>query len=190
MVIIFYGPEGSGKSTQAKLLADKLHLPHLVSGDLVRKYAAEDQGKMGDICREALSSGHYVADTEMFTLWEARLKEPDVAQGFVVDGFPRNPAQSAFLAEKLKLNDQQVDHVFYLVVSEAESIKRLLKRARVNPDGTVNDTPEKIKSRLSHYQEQESAVLKIYEAQNLLIRINGEQTIEQIHQDVCQKLNL
>ena len=62
MFIIFYGPEGSGKSTQAKMLAKDLQLPYLGSGDLVRKYAAEDQGIMGEICRESLSLGHYVAD--------------------------------------------------------------------------------------------------------------------------------
>ena len=93
MYIIFYGAEGSGKSTQAKLLAEKLKLPYLGSGDLVRDYAQKDQGIMGEICREALQLGHYVADSEMFVLWKGRLKEPDVANGFVIDGFPRNHTQ-------------------------------------------------------------------------------------------------
>jgi len=151
MYIIFYGAEGSGKSTQAKLLAEKLKLPYLGSGDLVRDYAAKDKGMMGDICREALRLGHYVADSEMFVLWKVRLKEADVQNGFVIDGFPRNHTQALFLAEKLEKYGKTVNHVFYLEVSEAEAVKRLLLRGRTNPDGSLNDSEEKIKNRLKFY---------------------------------------
>ena len=67
MHIVFYGPEGSGKGTQAKLLAEKLELPILTSGDLVRDAATNDRGIIGDACRQSLSEGKYVADSEMFT---------------------------------------------------------------------------------------------------------------------------
>ncbi len=186
MFIIFYGPEGSGKSTQAKMLAQKLDLPYLGSGDLVRKYSAEDKGLIGDICRESLSKGHYVADSEMFVLWKGRLKEKDVQQGFVIDGFPRNHTQSLFLAEKIEKYGKTVDHVFYLTVSEKETLNRLLKRGRVNPDGTNHDTREKILSRLKMYHKQEADVLEFYQEQNLLNKINGEQSIKDIHQDILK----
>ena len=184
MYIIFYGAEGSGKSTQAKLLAEKLKLPYLGSGDLVRDYAQKDQGIMGEICREALQLGHYVADSEMFVLWKGRLKEPDVANGFVIDGFPRNHTQALFLAEKLEKYGKNINRVFYLEVSETESIKRLLVRGRTNPDGSLHDSEEKVRSRLKLYQEQEADVLKFYQEEGLLIKINGEQTIEKIFQDI------
>lgn len=190
MFIIFYGPEGSGKSTQAKMLADKLQLPNLGSGDLVRKYAAEDKGLMGNVCREALAKGHYVADSEMFVLWKMRLKEADVQNGFIIDGFPRNHTQSLFLADKLEKYGKQVNFVFYLEVSEAESIKRLSKRARKNPDGSLHDTPEKIKERLKIYHQQEADVLKLYQEEGLLKKINGEQTIDQIHQDIIKHIEV
>ncbi len=186
MFIIFYGPEGSGKSTQAKLLAAKLKLPYLGSGDLVRKYSQEDQGIMGDICRESLSKGHYVADSEMFVLWKQRLKEADVQNGFIIDGFPRNHTQALFLNEKLEKYGKQVSFAFYLSISEPESIKRLLKRARKNPDGGLHDTEEKIKERLKIYHQQEADVLKFYQEESLLNKINGEQTIEVIHQDIVK----
>jgi len=189
MFIIFYGPEGSGKSTQAKMLAEKLHLPCLGSGDLVRKYAAEDKGIMGDICRDTLALGHYVADSEMFVLWKARLKEPDIQDGFVIDGFPRNHTQAVFLDEKLAKRHHRVDIVFYLEVSQEESINRLSKRGRRCPDGSLHDSPEKIKSRLNIYHDQEKDVLDYYQKAGLLITVNGEQSIEQIHQDILKEVN-
>lgn len=188
MFIIFYGPEGSGKSTQAKMLAEKLKLPYLGSGDLVRKYSAEDKGIMGEICRESLSKGHYVADSEMFVLWKVRLKEPDAANGFIIDGFPRNSSQAVFLNEKLEKYGKTVNFVFYLQVSEAESIKRLLARKRTNPDGSLHDSPEKIQTRLKMYADQEADVLKFYQEQGLLRKINGEQTIEKIFEDICREI--
>ena len=163
MFIVLYGPEGSGKSTQGKMLAEKLKLPFLNSGNLVRFYAKKDQGIMGDICREALDKGHYVADSEMFVLWKVRLKEPDVESGFVIDGFPRNHTQALFLTEKLDKYGKKIDYVFYLDVSEIESVKRLKKRKRLSPDGTLHDSDEKIQSRLRIYQKQEADVLAYFQ---------------------------
>ena len=186
MHIIFYGPEGCGKSTQAKLLSEKLKVPALVSGDIVRKYAKEDKGIMGDTCREVFKTGHYVPDSEMFVLWKHRFKEPDVDHGFVIDGFPRNLDQVKFLEEKLEKYQKKEDIVFFLKVSEKESIKRLLKRGRKSPDGSLHDTPEKIKERLKRYKKEEKQVLKFYKKRGLLRVINGEQSIEEIHNDIKQ----
>src|SRR4030042_244749 len=162
MYFIFYGAEGSGKTTQGRLLAEKLRLPHLVSGDFVRKYAQEDKGIMGDICREALSKGHYVADSEMFVLWKQRLKEADTQNGWVIDGFPRNITQALFFDDKLDKYGKAINAVFYLEVGEAVSIDRLAKRGRRNPDGSLHDTPEKISERLRLYKMEEQDVLDFY----------------------------
>jgi adenylate kinase len=75
MYLVIYGPEGSGKGTQAKLLSEKLNLPILTSGDIVRDKAANDNTKIGDICRNALKEGRYVADSVMFVLWKDKLKK-------------------------------------------------------------------------------------------------------------------
>lgn len=182
--IIFYGPEGSGKTTQGKLLAQALGLPHLVSGDLVRWGAAEDKGMIGDVCRESLSKGYYVADTEMFVLWKNRLKQPDTDKGWVIDGFPRNIAQAEFLADKLEKYGKTVNIVFYLKVSEEVSMQRLLKRGRKNPDGTDNDTEELIRERLRRYKAEEADVLSYYSQLGVLKEIDGERDIDAISEDI------
>ncbi len=188
MHIIFYGPEGSGKTTQGKLLAERLRIPHFISGDVVRKYAREDKGIMGRVCREALRKGHYVADSEMFVLWKHRLKEKDVNNGWIIDGFPRNLDQVKFLEEKLDKYDSGVDIVFYLKIREKIAIKRLLKRGRRNPDGSLHDTASKIRERLRRYKLEEEKVLLFYKKKGALQVINGELSIKEIHQNIMKKI--
>lgn len=186
--IIFYGPEGSGKTTQAKTLAEKLQVPALISGDLVRRMAEIDKGIMGDICRETLKQGHYVADSEMFVLWKARLKDDDTQNGWVIDGFPRNLTQAEFLADKLEKYGKKVEIVFYLKVPEEESVKRLLKRGRKLADGSLHDSEELIKERLRRYKAEEADVLSYYSQLGTLIEIDGMRTIEEISADIWDKV--
>jgi adenylate kinase len=188
MHIIFYGSEGSGKTTQAKLLAEKLTLPHIISGDIVRKYATSDRGLIGDVCRKALKEGKYVDDLEMFVLWKHRLSELDTQKGWVIDGFPRTQDQIKFLEEKMKSENKKVDIVFYLELKENVAIERLLKRGRRNPDGTLHDTPEIIKKRLQMYKKQEKNVLDFYKQKGILKLIDGSKSIEEIHQNILRCL--
>ena len=188
--IIFYAPEGAGKSTQAKMLAAKLGVPCLISGDLVRWGAEFDKGLIGDVCREALSKGYYVADSEMFVLWKGRLKQPDTQNGWVIDGFPRNMTQAEFLADKVEKYGKKIDLVFYLKVREEVSIERLLKRGRKNPDGSTNDTEPLIRERLKRYKAEEADVLAHYKSQGVLIEINGEQDVDAVHAEILTHLSV
>jgi adenylate kinase len=191
MHIVFYGPEGSGKGTQAKLLSDTLHLPILTSGDLVRDAAVNDKGIIGEVCRQALEEGKYVADSEMFVLWKWRLKEEDAKGGWIMDGFPRNVEQAKFLDDKIDKYGYKVEKVFYLNLSEEESIKRLSKRARPLHPGSLetHDTPERIKSRLAIYKTGEKDVLEFYKQKGVLIEINADQSIEDVHAQIMQYAN-
>jgi adenylate kinase len=185
-----YGPEGSGKGTQAKLLSEALHIPILTSGDLVRDAAAKDPGMIGDVCRAALSEGKYVADSEMYVLWKRRLKEPDANNDWIMDGFPRNADQAVFLDDKLHKYGYKVEVVYYLQLSEEESLRRLVKRARPLHPGSneLHDSPERIKKRLEIYKQHESSVLDYYRAQNVLVEINADASAEDVHKEIMSHL--
>lgn len=186
MHIVFYGPEGAGKGTQAKLLSQKLNLPVLTSGDLVRDAAANDKGIIGEVCRQALTEGKYVADSEMFVLWKWRLKEPDANTDWIMDGFPRNVEQAKFLEDKLEKYGYKIEHVFYLKIPEDVSMDRLVKRARPLHPGSdeLHDSPDRIKQRLAIYRASEDAVIEFYRQKGVLHEIDGNRSIDEIHTDI------
>ena len=186
MHIVFYGPEGSGKGTQAKLLSETLKLPILTSGDLVRDAATNDKGIIGEVCRQALAEGKYVADSEMFVLWKWRLKEDDAKDDWIMDGFPRNVEQAKFLDDKLDKYGYTVNKVFYLNLSEEESYRRLIKRGRPLHPGSseLHDSPERIKQRLEIYKEGEKDVLEYYRQKGVLTEIDADQSVEGVHKDI------
>jgi adenylate kinase len=186
MHIVFFGPEGSGKGTQAKLLSEALSLPILTSGDLVRDAAENDKGIIGEVCAQALAEGKYVADSEMFVLWKHRLKQADALGGWIMDGFPRNVEQAKFLDDKIDKYGYKVEMVIYLNLSEDESIRRLTKRARpLHPGSTeLHDSPERIKSRLAIYKEGEKDVLEFYRQKGVLVEINADRSIDEVHAEI------
>lgn len=188
MHVIFYGPEGSGKGTQAKLLSQELHIPILTSGDLVRDAAANDKGIIGEVCRQSLAEGKYVADSEMFVLWKWRLKDEDAKGDWIMDGFPRNVEQAKFLDDKVDKYGYKIDLVIYLNLSEEESYRRLIKRGRPLHAGSseLHDSPERIKQRLEMYKAGEKDVLDFYNTKGVLVEINADQTIENVHNDIMK----
>lgn len=155
-------------------------MPILTSGDLVRDAAANDKGIIGEVVRQSLQEGKYVADSEMFVLWKWRLKEEDAKGGWIMDGFPRNVEQAKFLFEKLDKYGYKVEKVIYLNLSEEESYRRLIKRGRpIHPGSNeLHDSPERIKSRLELYKEGEKDVLEYYRLQGVLSEINADNSIE------------
>lgn len=191
MHIVFYGPEGAGKGTQAKLLSEALQLPILTSGDLVREAAASDKGIIGEVCKQALSEGKYVPDSEMFVLWKWRLKRKDANDNWIMDGFPRNVEQAVFLDDKLSKYGYNIERVFYLDVPEEESVKRLIKRARpLHSDSKeLHDSPERIESRMKIYKHAEQDVIDYYRNKGVLFKINGNQSIEDVHKEILSHIH-
>ena len=168
--ILLIGAQGSGKSTQAKLLSEFLGVPLISTGEYFRNLAASesDEGKM---IKAILDAGKLVDDKITSEIVKKRLDENDCQNGFIMDGYPRNLAQVNYF-------DSQFDKVFYLNVSDEEIVKRLSERGR------KDDTPEFIKTRLDIYKEVTVPLLKHYQKQGVLVEIDGMGKVEKIHQDL------
>ncbi|RJQ25896.1 nucleoside monophosphate kinase [Candidatus Parcubacteria bacterium] len=191
MHIIFYGPEGSGKGTQARLLAQKLNLAHIQSGDLVRDAAKNDSGLIGEAARNALATGKYVPDSEMYVLWKNRLKQEDAKKGWIIDGFPRNLRQAKFLFNKVDKYGYKVDKVIYIKILEEESLKRLKMRNREQfaGSGKSHDDPELVKSRLQEFGKGQKDLLDYLREKGVLEEVNGERSVEEVHKDILSRLS-
>jgi len=192
MHIIMYGPEGSGKGTQAKLLSGALHVPIFTAGDLVRDAAANDKGRIGDLCREILKEGKYVPDDDMNLLFERKIVEGGVSSSWIMDGFPRSVEQAKFLDKKLTELGTKVDAVLCLNISEVESLRRLIARARPLHTGSteLHDSPDRIRERLNEYNIRQEEVLEFYRKKGVLFTINAEKSVEDVRKDIMDTLHL
>lgn len=132
MKIILLGPPGAGKGTQAELLINTLHIPHIAAGDIIREAIAKNDD-FGKHLAGIVASGQYVADETVIALVKQRIAEPDCARGFILDGFPRTPTQAQ------ALNDAGVtlDYVIQIQVPDDVIVKRLAGRMIHQPSGRV-----------------------------------------------------
>lgn len=168
--ILLIGPQGSGKSTQAQILAKRLDLPKISTGDIFRELA-KGQSEEGLRIREISSAGHLIDDETTAEIVKAILSKEDCKDGFVLDGYPRNIQQK-------DLFDPGFDKVFYLRVPDEEVIKRLTARGR------EDDSPEAIKTRLRLYYEQTVPLLDYYKSQGILVEIEGRGSIFDIENEI------
>ena len=185
MRIILLGPPGCGKGTQAKMMVEKFGIPQISTGDILRS-AVKEGSPMGKEAKKYMDGGLLVPDEVVVGIVRERLQHQDCEAGFILDGFPRNLTQAEFLKRKVEKYGKEVAAVFYIEVSEEESMKRLLKRGRRSPDGSLHDSPERIKERLKYYKKGKKAVLNYYQKRGILHKIDGQRTIAQIHKDIVK----
>lgn len=170
MKILLIGPQGSGKSTQASLLAEHLNLPKISVGDIFRELSTKESSEAQRI-REILQSGNLVDDQTTSEIVKNRLSEADCQNGFILDGYPRT-------IEQMQIFDPKFDKVIYLEVPKEEVMKRLMARGR------ADDTHELIETRLNLYFKQTQPLLDYYKKQGILIEINGIGSIDQIQEEI------
>lgn len=192
MYFVLYGPEGSGKGTQAKLLGEKLKLPVYTTGDLVREAAANDKTVLGDMCRKVLTEGKYLPDEEVSQLVSKKITGSEAKKGFVLDGFPRSLNQAKFLDETMKKGGLNLSRLIYLKLSDDEAIKRLSKRKRTLFAGSniLHDDPQRVKARLSVYHKNEKEILDFYRKKNLILEADAQQSVEDVFADIVSGLHL
>ena len=175
MRIVLIGPPGSGKGTQAALLAERLAVPAVSTGDLFRAHIGNGT-ELGLQAAAFAAAGDLVPDEITLAMVAERLVRPDCRSGYVLDGFPRTIGQAEHLREELVARGKELDAVLELVVDDEELVQRMSTR-RVLVDGVwsvrEDDKPETIRHRLAVYRELTAPLVDFYVAEGLLLRIDA-----------------
>ncbi|QKK03723.1 MAG: adenylate kinase [Pseudomonadota bacterium] len=186
MRIVLLGPPGSGKGTQAALLKERIGVPHISTGELLRAAVAEGT-ELGRKARAAMDAGQLVSDELMLGLIEEKLGQPEVEPGFILDGYPRNLAQAHALDQLLTRLGQPLDRAVELVVDEEQIIERLANRAA--EENRSDDSEDVVRNRLEVYRQQTAPVSHYYDERGLLVQVDGAGTIEAINQRLAAVLD-
>lgn len=181
MRIVLLGAPGSGKGTQAKLLREKLAVPHISSGDLLRS-AVKAGTELGRQAGIVMDRGELVSDDIVLGLIEERLSQDDTKNGFILDGYPRNIAQAEALDELLDRMGRPVDEALQINVDTEVVVKRIAGRAE--EEDRSDDSEEVVRNRLRVYAEQSAPVVDYYTNKGVLSGVLGEGSAEEVFQNI------
>ena len=185
MHIVFIGPPGAGKGTQARNVVQRLGIAHVSTGDLLRK-AKSDDTELGKTAAQYIDRGNLVPDEVMVDIIGSRLDEPDCQSGWLLDGFPRTVSQAEALDELLSQRGRSLDVVLELDCEDDELISRLSQRAI--DEGRADDTPETIAHRQLTYRTETKPVLDYYRRKSLLETVDAMPSRDQVFQDIWRIL--
>ncbi len=205
--IVFLGPPGAGKGTQARQVARDLGIPHLSTGDMLRE-AVSARTPLGMQAESHMAAGRLVPDDLVVELLRERIARSDAARGFLLDGFPRNLAQARALEGLARL-----DRVIYFAIDEADLLPRLTERrncplcgriynlvsnppradARCDADGTPlrqreDDRPEAVRTRLSVYRRETAPLLEYYGTTGILREVPARGDVDTVHRAILEAL--
>jgi adenylate kinase len=184
--ILVLGPQGAGKGTQAKRISAEYGIPQVATGEILRD-AMMRQTPLGKKIKPIYDSGGLVPDDVMVELIRERLSEPDAADGFVLDGFPRTTGQAEALDRMFAETGSGLDVVFELQVNDDVAVDRLLGRAR--QEGRTDDTPEAIAKRLDLYHRETEPLVDYYRARGAnVVGIHGERSPNEVFFEIQQAL--
>lgn len=175
--VVFLGPPGSGKGTQAARLADHLGVVAISTGDMLRSAVAAGS-ELGQRVESIMASGALVDDDTMADVVKDRLAQDDAGSGFILDGYPRTAPQAETLREILASQGAVLDHVLLLEVPEAELVSRMSSRAAL--EGRADDREEVVLERLQVYRQNTEPLIAHYDQAGLLRRIDGDRSIEEV----------
>lgn len=171
--LVFLGPPGAGKGTQAKVLAELLGIPHISTGDILRSAIAQNT-PLGQKAQSYVTKGELVPDELLLDLIRDRLQQPDAEKGWILDGFPRNVNQASFLEQLLQELHQKVDYAVNLEVPDEVLISRLLERGRQDDDQDI------IRRRLDIYHQETIPLIGFYNERSSLKAINGDRAMADV----------
>ena len=186
MRLVFIGPPGAGKGTQAARLTEKYSVPAISTGDIFRANV-KGQTALGKKAQEYMSAGALVPDEVTNAMVKDRLGQDDVAAGFLLDGYPRNPEQAIELDGMLAEIGVELDAVLEITADTHEVTKRLLKRARL--EGRDDDTEDVIRKRLEVYTDSTAPLTAFYESRGLLVRVDGIGDVDDVTSRIVASLD-
>ena len=181
MYILLLGAPGSGKGTQGKLLAARLGLPKITTGDLLRA-AVKAGTPLGSEAKKFMDDGKLVPDSLILSMIKEELAKPDAQEGAVFDGFPRTAPQAELVDRTLAERAQRLNHILLLDVAEEELVRRMMARAA--QEGRSDDTPDAIKTRLQVYQRDTAPLIAHYAERGIVHRVPGTGTVDQIAMEI------
>lgn len=177
MRIVLMGPPGAGKGTQAVVVAERLGIPHISTGDIFR--ANVGQGTpLGIEAKKYMDAGEYVPDSVTNGMVADRLSQADASSGFLLDGYPRTLDQVHALNTMLAETDLKLDKVVEITANTEEVIARLLNRAK--EQGRADDTEDVIRRRMEVYAEQTEPLTTEYDKQGLLVKVDGMGSVDEV----------
>ena len=185
--MLIIGPPGSGKGTQAARISERLNVVAISTGDIFR-YNVKEGTPLGIEAKKYMDAGDFVPDSVTNRMVRDRLREDDVQDGFLLDGYPRTAVQVQELDNILIENELELDVVLQLTADDDELVRRLLGRAE--QDGRSDDNENVIRHRLSLYHEQTESVVSQYRERGIVTEVNGLGPIDEVTDRVMSALTV
>jgi adenylate kinase len=212
MNIIFLGPPGAGKGTQAKILIERYVIPQISTGDMLREHVAKGT-ELGVKAKEYMEKGQLVPDEIILGMVKERLSQEDAQKGFILDGFPRTVAQAEALDKILEEMGKKIEYVLALIVPDEELVTRLTGRRTCKNCGMMyhikfkppkvegkcdacggelyqrpDDNEETVRNRLKVYHNQTAPLIEYYRKKGVLFEVDGSKNIDEITQQLINIL--
>jgi len=210
--ILLFGPPGVGKGTQAELLVKSLALPHVATGDLFRDHLKRNT-QLGQLARGYMDRGELVPDEVTISMLRERIDQPDAAAGVLLDGFPRTAQQAEALSGLLVEKGEAVGVVLFISAPVETLLRRLADRWTCSQCGAIynmvthrphqpgvcdrcggpvvkrsDDNPDVHRKRIDVYMDQTMKLVDFYRDRGLLVQVDGERSVEDVHQDILSAI--
>jgi len=187
MILIFFGPPGAGKGTQADLIANYYKIPHLSTGDILRNRLLQND-ELSKKLKDLMDRGQLVSDIILNDIISFRIDSKDCSKGFILDGYPRTMDQAVFLNSILDSKNLNINKIIDIKVDENTIVKRI--KSRHNIEKRQDDKEEIIKTRILKYLSETKPLSDFYRTQYLAeyVVIDGNQKIEKINEDIIKIL--